>query len=37
MFIEAAPGYIVDVPLIWQHIGEILGTFSLEILIAFSV
>ncbi|CAF3130422.1 unnamed protein product [Rotaria sp. Silwood2] len=27
MIVEAAPDYIVDIPLIWQYIGEILGAF----------
>ncbi|CAF2066461.1 unnamed protein product [Rotaria magnacalcarata] len=27
MIIEAAPDYAVDIPLIWQYIGEILGAF----------
>ncbi|CAF3624998.1 unnamed protein product [Rotaria socialis] len=27
MIIEAAPDYRVDIPLIWQYIGEILGAF----------
>ncbi|CAF1568012.1 unnamed protein product, partial [Rotaria magnacalcarata] len=27
MIIEAAPDYTVDIPLIWQYIGEIIGAF----------
>ncbi|CAF3707843.1 unnamed protein product [Adineta steineri] len=27
MLIEAVPDYIVDIPLVWQYIGEILGAF----------
>ncbi len=27
MFIEVVPDYAVDIPLIWQYIGEILGAF----------
>jgi hypothetical protein len=25
MVVEAAPDYAVDIPLIWQYIGEIIG------------
>jgi uncharacterized membrane protein len=27
MFIEVVPDYAVDIPLIWQYIGEIIGAF----------
>jgi hypothetical protein len=27
MIVEAAPDYAVDIPLIWQYIGEIIGMF----------
>lgn len=27
MIIEVVPDYAVDIPLIWQYIGEILGAF----------
>jgi hypothetical protein len=27
MIVEAAPDYAVDIPLIWQYIGEIIGKF----------
>ena len=27
MVVEVAPDYAVDIPLIWQYIGEILGAF----------
>ena len=27
MIIEAAPDHAVDIPLIWQYIGEIVGAF----------
>ncbi|CAF4208832.1 unnamed protein product, partial [Rotaria sordida] len=27
MIVEAAPDYAVDIPLIWQYIGEIIGAF----------
>ena len=27
MVVEAVPDYIVDIPFIWQYIGEILGAF----------
>jgi uncharacterized membrane protein len=27
MFIEIVPDYAVDIPLIWQYIGEIIGAF----------
>jgi uncharacterized membrane protein len=27
IFIEVVPDYAVDIPLIWQYIGEIIGAF----------
>jgi len=27
MVVEDAPDYAVDIPLIWQYIGEIIGKF----------
>ncbi|CAF1136629.1 unnamed protein product [Adineta steineri] len=41
MLIEAVPDYIVDIPLVWQYIGEILGAFiggsSLNMLLLKSI
>jgi hypothetical protein len=30
MIVEDAPDYAVDIPLIWQYIGEIIGKFFLS-------